>query len=62
MQAENPIQFGNAFYTTDTMPMIMKRDRIVTNYAEVLLEREGKSIKVKTETFWKTSHGNILFL
>ncbi|MFT7604398.1 MAG: CRISPR-associated protein Cas5h [Saprospiraceae bacterium] len=60
--SENPIQFGNASYTTETMPLFMQRDRIVTNYSEVLLERLGKPIMAKTENYWKTSFGNILFL
>lgn len=62
LNQENPIQFGNAAYTTDTMPMEMQRNRIVTNYSEVILERSGKSILVRTENYWKTSFGNVLFL
>lgn len=65
---ENPIKFEeningkSFFYTTDTMPMAMQRDRIVTNYAEILLERHGKIIQVRTNSYYKTSHGNILLL
>jgi len=64
----NPVQFeennkvNSFFYTTDTMPTSMQRDRIVTDYAEILVERHGKTIKIKTDNFYKTSYGNILFL
>lgn len=59
---DNPIKFDDAYYTTDTMPIAMQRDRIVTDYAEILLERHGKSIQVKTNNYYKTSYGNILLL
>ena len=62
MEVDHPIKFDKGFFTTDTMPMAMKRDRVVTDYSEVLLEREGKPILVKTKNYWKTSFGNILFL
>lgn len=62
LEMENPIQFGNGFYTTDTMPMAMQRDRVVSDYAEVLLERKGEAVDVRTNNYWKTSFGNILFL
>lgn len=57
-----PIKFDTGFYSTDTMPMAMRKDRVVTEYAEILLEREGKSILTKTNQYWKTNFGNILFL
>jgi len=60
---EHPVKFGESFYyTTDTMPMEMQRDRVVTDYAEILLERQGKTILVKTDNYYKTSFGNILLL
>lgn len=65
---ENPIRFPDSdaskqfFYTTDTMPVHMKRDRIVTDYAEILLDRQGATIQVKTDKYYKTSYGNILFI
>lgn len=60
---EDAVKFGeDALYTTDTLPMSMRRDRVVSEYAEVLMERSGKPILVKTDKYWKTSHGNILFL
>ncbi len=58
-----PIEFShNSFYTTDTMPMAMQRDRVVTEYAEVLMDRQGKTIKAKTDHYWQTEYGNILWL
>ena len=57
-----PIQFRNDNYSTDTMPLIMRRDRVITEYAEVLIEKRGNSIFVKPDIYWKTKYGNILFL
>jgi len=62
LQSTHGISFKNGFYTTDTMPMTMQRDRIVTRYAEVFLEKNGLPITVQTDQYWKTSFGNILFL
>ncbi|RMG79593.1 MAG: hypothetical protein D6714_16135, partial [Bacteroidetes bacterium] len=59
---ENPIQFGQAYYSTDTFPLAMNRDRVVTAYGEILIERTGQPIRVKTSGYWKTPFGNILFL
>ena len=63
LNSDAPIKFGSDnFYTTDTFPMTMRRDRVITEYAEILIERSGQPIEVKTESYWKTSFGNILFL
>ena len=62
LDSEQPVRFVDGAYTTDTMPLFMQRDRIVTNYSEVLLERHGETILVNTKEYWKTSFGNILFL
>ncbi len=63
---DNPIRFEKGkdayFYSTDTVPMVMQRDRVITEYAEILIERTGKSILVNTQNYWKTKYGNILFL
>lgn len=60
---ENNITLGrNAFYSSDTMPMAMRRDRVVTEYAEVLIERTGQPISIKTDGYWLSSKGKILFL
>lgn len=60
--SEKPIKFEQSFYSTDTLPMAMRRDRVVTEYAEILIERTGKSILVNTPNYWKTKLGNILFI
>ena len=63
LNSDNPVKFGSDnFYTTDTFPITMRRDRVITEYAEILIERSGQPIEVKTESYWKTSFGNILFL
>jgi len=56
------INFKDGFYTTDTMPMAMQRNRIVTRYSEIFLEKNGLPVSVTTDQYWKTSFGNILFL
>lgn len=66
--ADNPIQFdysaNNGFkYTSDTMPIEMLSNRIVVEYSEVIVETNGKPIKVKSnEVFHLENIGNILFL
>lgn len=62
LEEKRPIKFEQASYTTDTMPMGMRRDRVITEYAEVLIERTGKKVLVNTPNYWKTSFGNILYL
>ena len=63
IKTENSVKFGKEnFYTTDTFPMTMRRDRVITEYAEILIERGGKPIEINTESYLKTSFGNILFL
>jgi CRISPR-associated protein Cas5h len=65
IKGENPILFDyeSARYTSDTMPIEMQPDRIVTDYAEVLLETNGRSMQVKLNNIYKTQkYGNISFL
>lgn len=61
-----PIQFDRSIdfkYTSDTMPVQMLRDRIVTEYSEVVLETNGNTIKIKADEIYQTEgFGNILFL
>ena len=57
-----PIQFRQDFYSVDTLPMAMRRDRVITQYAEILIEKKGNPILVNTDHYWKTKFGNILFL
>ena len=64
LETNPPIKFekDNAFYATDTLPMVMRRDRVVTDYSEILIERTTKPILVNTRNYWTTALGNILFL
>lgn len=41
LTGKNPIRFGEGFYSVDTFPNLMRRDRTVENYAEILVERGG---------------------
>jgi CRISPR-associated protein Cas5h len=61
-----PIQLdlGRHFrYTSDTQPIYMTPDRLVMEYAEVLIEATGKPIRVKSNAIFSVDElGNILFL
>lgn len=63
---DDPIQFDHSVdfkYTSDTMPVEMLNDRIVTEYSEVIVETSGKEIKVRSDKIYQTEDfGNILFL
>ena len=63
---DDPIQFNHSIdfkYTSDTMPVQMLKDRIVTEYSEVIVETNGKTIKVNSDKIYQTEgFGNILFL
>lgn len=63
---DDPIKFNHSIdfkYTSDTMPVAMLKDRIVTEYSEVILETNGKTIRVKSNEIYQTEgFGNILFL
>lgn len=64
----NPIKFDytidNGFkYTADTQPIQMRSDRVVTEYAEIIIETNGKPMLVNsTEIYQVEDFGNILFL
>lgn len=61
----DPIQFDYEAgrYTSDTMPIEMRSDRIVTDYADVLVETNGKPTRAKLNNIYKTQQfGNISFL
>lgn len=65
IKGDDPVQFDyeSARYTSDTMPVEMRPDRIVTAYAEVLLETNGKPIKARLKEVFRTEkYGNIAFL
>lgn len=65
---ENPIKFDysveNGFkYTSDTFPVQMGSDRIVSEYSEIIVETNGKPIRVKSKEIYSIENiGNILFL
>ena len=63
---DDPVQFNHSIdfkYTSDTMPVVMLRDRLVTEYSEVIVETNGKTIQVKSQEIYQTEgFGNILFL
>ena len=62
----DPIKFDYSVdfkYTSDTMPVEMLKDRIVIEYSEVIIETNGKTIKIKSDEIYQTEgFGNILFL
>jgi CRISPR-associated protein Cas5h len=59
----NPVHFGTGYYTVDTYPRILRRDREVSEFAEILVERKGGTIEVKCPLYWEVQGlGNILFL
>ncbi len=57
-----PIQFQQGLYTTETIPMSMTKNRNITKYANVVIERNGGAILVNAGKYWITPYGNILFL
>lgn len=63
---DDPVQFnyGSDFkYTSDTMPVEMKSDRQVVEYAEVIIETNGNSVYIKSDRIRRVEgFGNILFL
>ena len=64
MQAAEPVRFEEDFYfITETMPITMQPDRVVSEYGEVLLEAQGRPIEAKvTEWIAVGGYGNIVFL
>jgi CRISPR-associated protein Cas5h len=61
---ENPVEFDySAMYSANNMPIEMNRIREVLEYSEVLIEKNGNSIKAKPfRYYFIENHGNILFL
>ncbi|EAY30148.1 type I-B CRISPR-associated protein Cas5b [Microscilla marina] len=50
-------------YTSDTLPLELNAQRVVQSYAEVLVEANGKPVKVNSEHIYTTEkYGNLLFL
>lgn len=64
LQGEPPIEFQREFfYSANNMPIAMNRDREVLEYSEVLIEKNGKPLKVKVSDYYTIEGmGNILFL
>lgn len=58
------VDFGeNGEYFTSTIPVEMSPERIVSEYREVLFERNGRKIKVDIKEYWALSNGeNITIL
>lgn len=63
---ENPIKFNynDEFkYTSDTMPVALRSDRVCIEYAEIVTETNGKSIVAQSKHIYSVNnYGNILFL
>ena len=64
IEDENPVEFDySAMYSANNMPIEMNRNREVQEYSEVLIEKNGQTIKTKVKNYYKIeSYGNILFL
>ena len=64
LQGESPVKFQREFfYSANNMPIAMNRDREVLEYSEVLIEKNGKPLKVKVSDYYTIDGvGNILFL
>ena len=53
---------GNEYFS-EVMPGVMGEKREVTDYSEVLFERNGKAIKAKAKELWEAENcGRIVFL
>ncbi len=60
IQLDNSRQFR---YTTDTQPLYMDCARVVKEFAEILLESNGKAISIKSDQIYSVQEfGNIIFL
>ncbi len=61
---DEPVKFDyQAFYSVNTMPLEMLGTREVTEYGEILIEKNAKTILAKPKFYYKVeNHGNILFL
>ena len=61
---DNPVEFDySAMYSANNMPIEMNRIREILEYSEVLIEKNGKSIKVRPNNFYFIeNYGNIMFL
>ena len=64
LKGQSSVRLGSdGHYITETMPVLMTADRVVTEYAEVLIEARGEVLEIKADTWINADgHGNILFL
>lgn len=65
VKGDDPVRFDYEYgrYTSDTMPIEMRADRIVTDFADVLVETNGKPTRAKLKEIYRTQdYGNISFL
>jgi len=64
LQGEPLVEFQReCFYSANNMPIAMNRDREVLEYSEVLIEKNGKPLRVRVSDFYTVDGvGNILFL
>lgn len=62
LQEEEQVQFGPASYASATMPMAMRRDRVVTEYAEVLIEKNTLPVQLRAKQYWQTASANLIGL
>ena len=64
LKEEEPVDFDySAMYSSNNMPMEMNRNREVQEYSEVLIEKNGNTIKAKpAKYYYIEGYGNILFL
>lgn len=61
---EKPINFDqNTSYSTETMPIMMTKNRVVKEYSEIIIEQNGKPISANIQSYWSTpDFGNVCFL
>ena len=62
--SEQPVEFDySAMYSANNMPIEMNQNREVQEFSEVLIEKNGLSVKAKVMEYYKIeNYGNILFL
>ena len=64
IEEEKPVEFDyTAMYSANNMPIEMNRNREVQEYSEILIEKNGNSVKAKASEYFYVEHfGNIMFL
>jgi CRISPR-associated protein Cas5h len=59
---EPPLQFGDIKVTAETIPIMLNNQRIVQEYAQVLIEQQGRTVSVATPAYVETPYGNLVYL